>query len=115
LRAESAHPTERSRGNAHTSEKKLIYVLIRLEQSQTIDSNKIFIAGLPTNMSEQVLFDKLCDVFLTVGKIKINRRTGKPWINLLRQKDNKCQLSGNAGITFEEEESVIEAIKKYNR
>ncbi|CAM4982020.1 unnamed protein product [Rotaria socialis] len=98
LRAESAHPTERSR-----------------EQSQTIDSNKIFIAGLPTNMSEQVLFDKLCDVFLTVGKIKINRRTGKPWINLLRQKDNKCQLSGNAGITFEEEESVIEAIKKYNQ
>ncbi|CAF3477264.1 unnamed protein product [Rotaria socialis] len=85
------------------------------KQSQTIDSNKIFIAGLPTNMSEQVLFDKLCDVFLTVGKIKINRITDKPWINLLRQKGNKSELSGMASVTFEEEESVIKAIKKYNQ
>ncbi|CAF4098310.1 unnamed protein product [Rotaria magnacalcarata] len=98
VRAESAQPRQRSP-----------------EQPQAIDSNKIFIGGLPTNMPEQVLFDKLTNVFLTVGKIKINRRTGKPWINLLRQKDNRCQLSGNAGITFEEEESVIKAIKKYNQ
>ncbi|CAF4247716.1 unnamed protein product, partial [Rotaria magnacalcarata] len=84
-------------------------------QPQTIDSNKIFIGGLPTSMPEQVLFDKLRNVFLTVGKIKINRTTDKPWIVLFRQKDNKSQLSGNACITFEEEESVIEAIKKYHQ
>ncbi|CAF4447728.1 unnamed protein product, partial [Rotaria magnacalcarata] len=96
--AESAQPTQRPR-----------------DQPQTIDSNKIFIGGLPTNMPEQVLFDKLRNVFLNVGKIKINRTTDKPWIVLFRQKDNKSQLSGNACITFEEEESVIEAIKKYHQ
>ncbi|CAF4583622.1 unnamed protein product [Rotaria socialis] len=78
------------------------------------EKNKIFISGLPKKMPEQVLFDTLWDVFSTVGKIKINRITDKPWINLLRQKDNKSELSGMAFVTFEEEESVIEAIKKYN-
>ncbi|CAF4728385.1 unnamed protein product, partial [Rotaria magnacalcarata] len=79
------------------------------------EKNKIFIRGLPKNMAEQHLLGALSRMFSSIGQIKINRRTDKPWINLLREKNNTSELSGTAIVTFEEEESVIEAIKKYNQ
>ncbi|CAF4269025.1 unnamed protein product [Rotaria magnacalcarata] len=50
------------------------------------EKNKILIRGLPRNMVEQHLLGALSRMFSSIGQIKINRRTNKPWINLLRQK-----------------------------
>ncbi|CAF4475072.1 unnamed protein product [Rotaria sp. Silwood2] len=79
-----------------------------------LNTNQIFITGLPSTMSEKLLFDTLWDIFSTVGEIKINRRTRKPMIYLFKQKDKMSQLTGNAMVTFNEEESAIKAIEKYN-
>ncbi|CAF2868058.1 unnamed protein product [Rotaria sp. Silwood2] len=79
-----------------------------------LNTNQIFIAGLSSTMPEKLLFDVLWDIFSTVGEIKINRRTRKPMIYLFKQKDKMSQLTGNAMVTFNEEESAIKAIEKYN-
>lgn len=39
--------------------------------TQVFDKKKIFVRGLPLEMSEQRLFDTLWDVFNTVGRIKV--------------------------------------------
>ncbi|CAF1436890.1 unnamed protein product [Adineta steineri] len=77
--------------------------------------NAIFINGLPSTMKEQLLFDTLWDEFRTIGPIKIDEENKKPFIHLFRTGRNKAQLSGNAEIIFENEESVAEAIKRYNQ
>ncbi|CAF3838251.1 unnamed protein product [Adineta steineri] len=77
--------------------------------------NAIFINDLPSTMEEQRLFDTLWDEFSTIGRIKIDQETKKPFIHLFRTGKNKAQLSGNAEITFEKKEAVAEAIKRYNR
>ncbi|CAF1077473.1 unnamed protein product [Adineta steineri] len=77
--------------------------------------NAILISGLPSTMTEQLLFDTLWGEFRTIGRIKIDKQTKKPSIHLYKNKKNKDQLSGNAKITFEKEEAVAEAIKKYNK
>ena len=42
---------------------------------QTFNQNMISISGLPSNMVEERLLDRLEKVFLTVGEIKVIRRT----------------------------------------
>ncbi|CAF1458779.1 unnamed protein product [Adineta steineri] len=77
--------------------------------------NAIFIHGLPLTMPEQLLFDTLCNEFRTIGEIRIDGRTNKPSIYLFPSKTNKGQPSGSAQIRFENEEAVIEAVKKYDK
>ncbi|CAF1234981.1 unnamed protein product [Adineta steineri] len=77
--------------------------------------NKIFIHGLPSSMPEQLLFNILYNEFSTVSRIKIDEEKKIPLIYLYKSKMNEAQLSGYAEITFENEEAVAEAIKKYNR
>lgn len=36
--------------------------------------DSVFITGLPTNMSEKLLFDTLWDEFSTVGPIKVTKK-----------------------------------------
>ncbi|CAF1077421.1 unnamed protein product [Adineta steineri] len=55
--------------------------------------NAIFINDLPSTMEEQLLFDTLYDEFGTVGRIKIDQETKKPFIHLFRTGKNKAQLS----------------------
>ncbi|CAF1678941.1 unnamed protein product [Rotaria sp. Silwood1] len=74
----------------------------------------IFISDLPSNMPKQRLLDALRKVFSTVGKIKINQQTQVASIDLFRKEDNTSQLNVTATITFEQEESVMKAIEKYN-
>ncbi|CAF3380515.1 unnamed protein product [Rotaria sp. Silwood2] len=80
-----------------------------------LKNNKIFIAGLPKTMAKKHLLSALSRTFSSIGQIKIDKKTKEPWIDLPRQKDDKSKLSGTAWITFEEEESMIKAIKTYNR
>ncbi|CAF3826037.1 unnamed protein product [Adineta steineri] len=86
-----------------------------LNDTPLFKKNAIFISGLPSTMMEQLLFNTLYDEFGTVGPIKIDTQTNKSCIFLFRSKKNNDQLSGNAEITFENEEAVEEAIKKYNQ
>ncbi|CAF1061329.1 unnamed protein product [Adineta steineri] len=44
-------------------------------------------------MEEQRLFDTLWDEFSTIGRIKIDQETKKPFIHLFRTGKNKAQLS----------------------
>ncbi|CAF4737476.1 unnamed protein product [Rotaria sp. Silwood1] len=78
-------------------------------------TNQIHISGLPFTMPDQVLFDTLWDLFSTVGQIKIDQRTRKPFIFLFKRKDNKTQLAGTAKITYEEKQAATDAIAKYDR
>ncbi|CAF3723627.1 unnamed protein product [Adineta steineri] len=86
-----------------------------LNDTPLFKKNAIFISGLPSTMIEQLLFNTLYDEFGTVGPIKIDTQTKKSCIFLFRSKKNNDELSGNAEITFENEEAVEEAIKKYNQ
>ncbi|CAM4851457.1 unnamed protein product [Rotaria magnacalcarata] len=82
--------------------------------SQIFKQNMILVSGLPFNISEEQLFDKLSRVFSTVGNIKINQQANKSSIHLFKDKVNRTRLTGSATITFEREESVMKAIEKYN-
>ncbi|CAF1212664.1 unnamed protein product [Adineta steineri] len=86
-----------------------------LNDTPLFKKNAIFISGLPSTMIEQLLFNTLYDEFGTVGPIKIDTQTKKSCVFLFRSKKNNDELSGNAEITFENEEAVEEAIKKYNQ
>ncbi|CAM4833718.1 unnamed protein product, partial [Rotaria magnacalcarata] len=77
-------------------------------------TNKIFICGLPRNMSEEQLLRQVSRVFSTVGRIQVKNRTGEPDIVLFKAKFNNNQLTGTATITYEKEEAAMEAITKYN-
>ncbi|CAM4887761.1 unnamed protein product [Rotaria socialis] len=81
---------------------------------QRFKENMILVSGLPLDISEEHLLDKLWKVFSTVGNIKINQETKGASIDLFRKIDNKPPLNGTATITFEREESVVKAIEKYN-
>ncbi|CAF3457468.1 unnamed protein product [Rotaria socialis] len=82
--------------------------------SQIFKQNVIFVSGLPLDISEEQLFDKLSRVFSIVGNIKINQQANKSSIHLFKDKVNRTRLTGSAKITFEREESVMKAIEKYN-
>ncbi|CAF0902732.1 unnamed protein product [Adineta steineri] len=77
--------------------------------------NAIFIRGLPSTMTQQLLFNTLDKEFSTVGRIKIDERTQKSSIYFFKSEWNNAELSGCAEITFEKQEAVIEAIKKYDQ
>jgi len=96
-------------------------------------TDTIFITGLPKYMGKQCLFDKLRNVFITCGDIKVTEkkifvkqilcsmihfqiyeRTNKPDIYLFSSKENKFQHSGEATVRFEKEESAMVAIQKYH-
>ncbi|CAF1260547.1 unnamed protein product [Adineta steineri] len=76
--------------------------------------NMISINGLPSNMTDERLFKRLEKVFSNVGKFKINQQTRRASIDLFRDMDSTFQSKVTATITFEHEESVMEAIQKYN-
>ncbi|CAF4417945.1 unnamed protein product, partial [Adineta steineri] len=84
------------------------------ENPQIIKKDTVFIRGLPLAMTEQCLFDTLLDEFSTVGQIKRDEQTSQPCIDLIKAKKDKTRLTGNAKVTFEQEESVEKAVEKYN-
>ncbi|CAM2716131.1 unnamed protein product [Rotaria socialis] len=81
---------------------------------QRFKENMILVSGLPLDISEEHLLDKLWKVFSTVGNIEINQQANKSSIHLFKDKVNRTRLTGSATITFEREESVMKAIEKYN-
>ncbi|CAF3952688.1 unnamed protein product, partial [Adineta steineri] len=84
------------------------------ENPQIIKKDTVFIRDLPLVMTEQRLFDTLFDEFSTVGQIKRDEQTSQPCIDLIKARKDKTRLTGNAKVTFEQEESVEKAIEKYN-
>ncbi|CAF3492662.1 unnamed protein product [Rotaria socialis] len=72
---------------------------------QRFKENMILVSGLPLDISEEHLLDKLW---------KINQQANKSSIHLFKDKVNRTRLTGSATITFEREESVMKAIEKYN-
>ncbi|XP_043115155.1 TATA-binding protein-associated factor 2N isoform X5 [Puntigrus tetrazona] len=69
------------------------------------DNNTIFVQGL----SEDVTTDEVGDFFKQIGIIKVNKKTGKPMINLYTDKATG-RLKGEATVSFDDPPSAKAAI-----
>uniref|UniRef100_A0A8B9L9A9 TAF15 RNA polymerase II, TATA box binding protein (TBP)-associated factor n=1 Tax=Astyanax mexicanus TaxID=7994 RepID=A0A8B9L9A9_ASTMX len=75
------------------------------DEQDNSDNNTIFVQGLGEDVSTQ----EVSDYFKQIGIIKVNKKTGKPMINLYTDKATG-RLKGEATVSFDDPPSAKAAI-----
>ncbi|KAF9579793.1 RNA-binding protein EWS, partial [Lunasporangiospora selenospora] len=76
-------------------------------------SDTVYVSGLGTTMTEKDLTDKLEELFKTIGRIKIDKRTGTPKIRVYVDFATGAP-KGDATVTYEDPFTTDAAIKWFN-
>ncbi|XP_060761802.1 TATA-binding protein-associated factor 2N isoform X2 [Neoarius graeffei] len=79
------------------------------EEQDNSDNNTIFVQGL----GEDVTTQEVAEFFKQIGIIKVNKKTGKPMINLYTDKATG-RLKGEATVSFDDPPSAKAAIEWFD-